>query len=88
MEFRVAPFVILTLGVLLQLYTLPEWNDSTVLLDKGKGLIVAQALIGFLSVGSFFRHAYFTKGQKALFYTLFISFVLLFFKYLYQFLTF
>ncbi len=88
MEYRIAPFVMLGLAILLQLFIMPEWHDSALLIDKGRNMIIIQSIIGFFAISAYYRHAYYSRREKWAFYVMLSLYLAFFIKYIYQYLNF
>ncbi len=72
MEFRIAPMYFVIINFLLLLFVNPSINESISLklaADYSKTGLPIVLLFG-LSIGTFFRHTYYSKFFKTVFYAL------------------
>ncbi len=87
-EFRIAPYIMLVLGIIIQLSTMPEWNDSAMLIEQGRKYLIIEGIILVFSVSAYFRHHFYSRKENTTFIILLTVFLTLGVKYLYQYLNF
>lgn len=88
MEFRIAPFIILAMGIVLQIIILPELHDSADLLEQGQKMIITASIILVLALSSYFRHHFYPRSSQIAFYAMLLLYISLFTKYIYQYINF
>ncbi len=88
MEYRIAPVVILVLGILLQIAILPALHDSQLLYDQGRKFSLLGGILVFFAVAAYFRHQFYSRSFRWSFFILLAAYLVLYISYVYQYINF
>lgn len=75
MEFRIAPLIMAVVNLVFILFVNPDINRMVPLSEVANvwRILILFAVIMAMSIGSFLRHSYYSKGFKAIFFLMHLA---------------